>query len=44
MERKNKAALVSKKLLEQVPADELRKFVQKQAKCNGDFACELNDW
>ena len=44
MERKNKTALVSKKLLEQVPADELREFVQKQAQRNADYACELNDW
>ena len=44
MKRKNKTTLAPEKLLEKVPADELRKFVQKQAKCNGDFACELNDW
>lgn len=44
MKRKNKTALVPEKLLEQVSPDELREFVQKQAKCNGAFACELNDW
>ncbi len=30
--------------MEQVPPEELRKFVQKQAQRNTDYACELNDW
>ena len=44
MESTNKTTLAPEKILEQVPTDELREFVQKQAKCNGAFACELNDW
>ena len=44
MKREKKTTLAPEKLLEQVPTDELREFVQKQAECNGAFACELNDW
>ena len=44
MESKNKIAFMPEKLLEQAPTDELREFVQKQARCNDAFACELNDW
>ena len=44
MKHKEKTVSIPVKLLEQAPLDKLREFVQKQAQCNADFACTLNDW
>ena len=44
MKRKEKAVSIPVELLEQASLDKLRKFIQKEAKRNADFACALNDW